>query len=147
MRQDGSPTSPRYQIAANATLQRPVSQRFSVFATGVVQYQSSSYSFVSDQRNDGNLPVTVRFGRPAGQPVETAFRTELSPYAIGNFRVGLRSVAGWEAALFLNNVWNERAELALDRERGGEGRVAYLVNQPRTVGIELRTAALIYLTQ
>ena len=105
----------------------------------MVQHQSSSYSFLSDQRNNNRLPVTVRFGRPVGQPVETSFKTILSPYAIGNLRFGLRSSESWEAAIFINNVWNQRAELALDRERGGEGRVAYLINQPRTIGVNLRT--------
>jgi iron complex outermembrane receptor protein len=46
--------------------------------------------------------------------------------------------ATWEAALFLNNVANERAQLALDRERGLLARVGYLTNQPRTVGVSVR---------
>jgi hypothetical protein len=32
------------------------------------------------------------------------------------------------------------AQLALDRERGGEGRLAYLRNTPRTIGASLRAS-------
>ena len=43
-----------------------------------------------------------------------------------------------ELAVFLNNVTDERAFLALDRERGTRARVGYLTNQPRTAGVTLR---------
>jgi len=45
--------------------------------------------------------------------------------------------ANWEAAVFVNNVTDERAFLALDRERGLLARVGYLTNQPRTFGLTL----------
>jgi len=41
------------------------------------------------------------------------------------------------SAVFLNNLTNEQALLALDRERGLRARVGYLVNQPRTMGISV----------
>jgi iron complex outermembrane recepter protein len=44
----------------------------------------------------------------------------------------------WEAALYINNIWDERAFLSLDRERGTSARVAYLTNPPRTFGVTLR---------
>jgi iron complex outermembrane receptor protein len=44
----------------------------------------------------------------------------------------------WEAALFVNNVWDERAFLSLDRERGSRARVGYLTNRPRTYGLTVR---------
>jgi len=40
--------------------------------------------------------------------------------------------------VFVNNVTDERAFLALDRERGLRARVGYLTNQPRTFGVSLR---------
>jgi len=46
--------------------------------------------------------------------------------------------ANWDVALFVNNLTNERALLALDRERGLLARVGYLTNQPRTFGTTLR---------
>jgi len=54
-----------------------------------------------------------------------------------NLRVGvIRNT--WEVAVFVNNVTDEKASLALDRERGLRGRVGFLTNQPRTVGVSLR---------
>jgi len=44
----------------------------------------------------------------------------------------------WEFALFVNNVIDERALLALDRERGTGARVGFLTNQPHTGGVTLR---------
>jgi iron complex outermembrane receptor protein len=38
-------------------------------------------------------------------------------------------------ALYANNLTDERAFLALDRERGTRARIGYLTNQPRTFGI------------
>jgi iron complex outermembrane receptor protein len=44
----------------------------------------------------------------------------------------------WDVALFVNNLTNERALLALDQERGTRARVGFLTNQPRTIGISTR---------
>jgi iron complex outermembrane recepter protein len=44
----------------------------------------------------------------------------------------------WDVALFVNNVTDERALLALDQERGTRARVGYLTNQPRTFGVTTR---------
>lgn len=133
---DRLPTSPKYQISTNAAFETPVSVGYKAFINGVIQFQSDSYSFLADQRNGGTLQFPVRFGRTT--PLNISFPTKLQPYALGNLRFGVRMEKSWEAAVFVNNIWNERAELALDRERGGEGRVSYLVNQPRTIGIDLR---------
>ena len=40
--------------------------------------------------------------------------------------------------MFVNNVTDERAFLALDQERGTRARVGYLTNQPRTFGVSTR---------
>ena len=64
------------------------------------------------------------------------FNPLLPAYDLVNLRVGV-SRASWEAALFLNNLTDERALLALDRERGTRARVGYLTNQPRTLGLSL----------
>ncbi len=78
----------------------------------------------------------VTIGGPLTQSV-FSFNPELPAYTLLNLRAGLRR-SGWEAALFINNVTDERALLALDRERGTRARVGYLTNQPRTVGVSLR---------
>jgi outer membrane receptor protein involved in Fe transport len=44
----------------------------------------------------------------------------------------------WEGGLFVNNLFDERAFLSLDRERGRSARVGYLTNPPRTIGVNFR---------
>ena len=44
----------------------------------------------------------------------------------------------FEAAAFVNNLWDERAFLSIDRERGTRARVGYLTNMPRTYGVTAR---------
>jgi len=78
----------------------------------------------------------VTIGGPLTQSIYS-FDPELPAYTLLNVRVGVRRT-GWEAALFINNVADEQALLALDRERGTRARVGYLTNQPRTVGVSLR---------
>lgn len=135
---DRLPTSPKWQISTNVGLTKPLNNDMDGFVNFTMQYLSSSYSFLLDQRNNGTLPFDIRYGRPAGNPFHVDYPTKLDGYAIGNVRFGVRAADSWEIALYINNVWDERAQLALDRERGGEGRVAYIVNQPRTYGINAR---------
>ena len=135
-RGDRLPVSPRYQFSLNIAYERSIAGDISGFATGVFQYQSDTYSYLGDQRNNSTLPFEVLFGRTA--PLSVALPTTLPGYTLGNVRFGLRMKKTWEAAVFINNVWNERAELALDREGGGTGRVSYLINQPRTIGLDMR---------
>ena len=44
----------------------------------------------------------------------------------------------WDVAVFVDNVTDERALLALDQERGTRARVGYLTNPPRSVGVSTR---------
>jgi iron complex outermembrane receptor protein len=75
-------------------------------------------------------------GGPLTQATFT-FNPLLPSYSLVNLRTGLTR-ASWEVAVFLNNLTDERALLALDRERGLRARVGYLTNQPRTFGVTLR---------
>ena len=93
---------------------------------------------------NGSPPVTLKVdpasGKTIGGPLSDTlftFKPELPAYAIVNLRAGLTR-ANWEVTVFLNNVTDERALLALDRERGTRARVGFLTNQPRTAGITLR---------
>ena len=58
-------------------------------------------------------------------------------YDILNLRAGVRRNR-WDVSLYGNNLTDERALLALDRERGTRARIGYLTNQPRTFGISAR---------
>ena len=75
-------------------------------------------------------------GGPLTQQFFT-FNPELPSYDLLNLRLGVTSET-WEVALFVNNVTDEIAFLALDQERGSRARVGYLTNQPRTFGISTR---------
>jgi iron complex outermembrane receptor protein len=78
----------------------------------------------------------VTLGGPLTQSIYS-FNPELPAYTLFNVRVGVRR-SSWEVALFANNLTDEWALLALDRERGTRARVGFLTNPPRTVGVSLR---------
>jgi len=139
------PTAPEFQAVASIGYMRPFTDRLDGFAHFTVQYVGSSYSqFADNTANFGvitssdQLPGAARL-IPYGDPTVTdiTFNPELPSYEIGNLRLGVRSDQ-WEAALFVNNLWDERAFLALDRERGRSARVSYLTNMPRIFGVSLR---------
>ncbi|MGH8250867.1 MAG: TonB-dependent receptor domain-containing protein [Steroidobacteraceae bacterium] len=142
------PSTPEFQLAANATYSWPMTESIEGFITGSYQHVGSRYTQMGDQvpgfgtfsiLTSPNPPDTG-FGDPEinGVPLTTfTFDPLLPAYDIGNIRFGLRG-DDWEAALFVNNVGDETARLALDQERGRVARVGYLVNQPRTIGLMFR---------
>jgi iron complex outermembrane receptor protein len=68
-----------------------------------------------------------------------SFNPLLPSYTVANARFGMRN-GRWDVALYVNNLTDELAYLALDQERGSLARVGYLVNQPRTYGITARVS-------
>ena len=139
------PTAPELQGVASVGFTTPFRDTLNLFGNFTVQYVGSSHSqFIDDTDNFGVITSTttfpgsarlIPFGAPSANTI--TFDPELPSYEIGNLRFGVRSDQ-WEAALFVNNVWDERALLALDRERGRSARVSYLTNMPRTYGLNLR---------
>ena len=135
------PTSPEFQASASATYSWPFSATMEGFANFTFQHVGSSFTQLADQEPGvgcvgcPGAPGFFNFGDPTISSV--TFEPELPSYEIGNLRFGLKKDA-WEAALYVNNVWDERAFLSLDRERGFRARVAYLTNMPRTYGVSLR---------
>jgi iron complex outermembrane receptor protein len=135
------PTSPEFQAAASATYSWPFSTALEGFANFTVQHVGSSYTQLADQeapfgRLDRipNNGVTDLFNFGGLTINEFNFDPELPSYEIGNLRFGVRTDR-YEAAAFINNVWDERAFLSLDRERGSAARIGYLTNTPRTYGV------------
>lgn len=146
--QDGNrlPTAPKTQGAAYFGYTMPIANQRDFFANFTVQYVGSSFSqFENEQPGFGNIctgcpnaanPYAARldaFGGPLSTNAFT-FNPELPSYTIGNLRFGLKS-ASWQAAFYINNLWDETAHLALDYERGRTARLGYLTNQPRTYGL------------
>jgi iron complex outermembrane receptor protein len=145
------PSVPRVQGSASITYGWALSTGSRAFIGGSYQYVGSRYTQIDDLKpgigtvdianwpgntNGGQPPNRNAIGGPLTQTTFT-FNPLLPAYTLLNLRVGLTR-ASWEAAVFLNNLTDERALLALDRERGLRARVGYLTNQPRTMGVTLR---------
>jgi iron complex outermembrane receptor protein len=154
--QDGNrlPSVPRFQAAAGATHQWELGSGSRAFLSGTFQHVGSRFTAIDDYGTGFCPPAqpTCRFGTVdllsfergggatiGGPLMDTVFTfdPELPAYNLVNLRVGVIRDA-WEVAVYLNNVFDERAFLALDRERGSRARVGYLTNQPRTGGVTLR---------
>jgi iron complex outermembrane receptor protein len=136
------PTAPKFQGVGSIGYTLPLSSGKDFFSVATLQYVGSSYSqFENEQSGFGGigtgLPNSARligYGDPVIPSGGITFDTRLGSYTLGNIRAGVRTDK-WEAALYVNNVSNENAHLAIDYERGRSARVAFLTNQPRTVGV------------
>lgn len=135
---DRLPTSPKLQLSANFTYAYTLTDDLDGFISMTAQYNGDSYSIIADQHNDGTLPINIEYGRAAGDSLDVAYPSLLDAYTIVNARMSIEHVDGWNLALYVNNLFNERGTLALDRERGGSARIAHYVNQPLTVGVSAR---------
>lgn len=132
------PSVPEFQLATAATYQ---------WQAGVwLPYVTASYQHVGDrftQVGDQDLgtlnllsfePNTI--GGPLTQSTFT-YDPKLPAYDLVNLRFGVRR-ENWDVSFFVNNVTDERALLAFDRERGTRARIFFLTNQPRTFGLTTR---------
>lgn len=135
------PSVPNFQAAAAATYSWALTSDLGAFVTGSWQHVGSRITQIDDHAEGfGTVDLEAHEAATIGAPLTQttfAFDPELPAYDLFNLRVGV--VRGrWEVALFGSNLTDERAFLALDRERGTLARVGYLTNRPRTIGLELR---------
>ncbi len=135
------PTVPENQGAAALTLHWPTDSGWAGYATGVLQYVGTRYTQIGDQAAGFGAVNLYSFapnniGGPYTQNTFT-FNPLLPAYTLVNLRVGILR-GRWDTALYVNNLTDERALLALDQERGTRARVSFLTNQPRTFGITTR---------
>ena len=138
------PSVPRIQVAGAATLRRPwraAGAGANAFVTVSAQHVGSRFTQIEDLTPGiGTVNINSFAPNTIGGPLTQntfTFDPILPAYTLANVRLGLNR-AGWEAAFFVNNIGDEVARLALDRERGLRARVGYLTNQPRTYGVTLR---------
>jgi iron complex outermembrane receptor protein len=135
------PSVPQVQWSAGITYGWPTGTASRAWVSGSFQYVGSRFTLIDDEAAGiGTVNINSFGANTIGGPLTQGtftFNPELPSYSLVNLRVGLTK-ATWEAAVFLNNVTDERAFLALDRERGLRARVGYLTNQPRTMGVTLR---------
>ena len=131
------PTAPEFQLNAAATYMHPFDNVLTGFITGTFQHVGSSFTQIGDQVDGFG---TVDLFDLGGITQDTfTFDPQLPDYQLANLRLGVRTET-WELSFFINNVFDERALLSLDRERGTRARVGFLTNQPRTFGLTARTS-------
>jgi iron complex outermembrane receptor protein len=129
------PTVPEFQAAISLNFSHEMENGWRPFANVTWQYVGDRFTQISDQEDN---PRTVSlFGIGAPTVSTLSFPLELPDYQVVNLRGGLRYGA-FEAAIFVQNVTDERAWLSVDRERGLRARYGYQTNQPRTVGVTIR---------
>jgi len=139
------PTAPELQASASAAYNWNMTESLNSYIRFTVQHVGTSITQLADQEDGfGTIldPALQQPGDGTASLIDLGdvnvtridFDAELLNYDIGNLRWGFGTDA-WEAALFVNNVWDERAFLSIDRERGRRARVGYLTNMPRTYGV------------
>jgi len=134
---DKLPTAPGYELALSATYYFPVFETWEGYFNATYQNVGARYTKISDQSNGSKGVVQLdAVGGPLTQSTYEYDR-EQGGYQRVNLRLGAQNDQ-WDTALFVNNATNEKAELSLDTERGGRGRVGHHVNQPRTIGVSAR---------
>ena len=134
------PTVPEFQGAAAGTWQWRMPKERLGYLTAVYQHVGSRFTQVGDYADGFGTVDMLTFPGVIGGPLTQQFFTfnpELPSYDLLNLRLGVSSTQ-WDIALFVNNVTDEIAFLALDQERGSRARVGYLTNQPRTIGVSAR---------
>jgi iron complex outermembrane receptor protein len=140
--QDGNrlPSVPRFQFAAGATYSWPMniaSRSAEAYVSLSDQYVGDRYTQPSDQvPGAGNFVSNLPFGGAPGTDV-TSVDLKLDSYNILNLNAGL-DFDKWSLLAYVNNLTDENAQLAFDRERGGRARLGFHVNQPRTFGVGAR---------
>jgi len=139
------PTSPELQASATGAYNFNLTDTLHSYVRLTVQHVGSSYTQLADQEAGFGTILDPSLQQPGDgtaalidlgnvDVTRVDFGAELPSYDIGNLRWGFGTDA-WEAAVFVNNLWDERAFLSIDRERGRRARVGYLTNPPRTYGV------------
>jgi iron complex outermembrane receptor protein len=135
------PTVPEFQASATATYQWALTQSWLGYVTGTYQHIGSRFTQIGDQAAGFGIVNLNSFGaNTIGGPLTRStftFDAELPAYDLANLRVGFLN-GKWDVAVFVNNLLDEHALLALDQERGTRARVSFLTNQPRTFGVSTR---------
>jgi outer membrane receptor protein involved in Fe transport len=132
------PSVPKFQIAASATYGTRFSENADWYVNASVQHVGSRYTQPADQENN---PRTFSHGLPVfgmDGSEQTIVDLKLPSYQLVNLSAGLEFDSGLEFVLYANNLFDENAKLAFDRERGGRARLGFHVGQPRTIGITVR---------
>ncbi|HET9793177.1 MAG TPA: TonB-dependent receptor [Thermoanaerobaculia bacterium] len=135
------PSVPKFQAAVSATYTQPICPTYDGYLNGTYQHIGSRYTQLADQESGvGTVNIGSYGANSIGGPLTQntfTFDPLMPAYDLVNLRLGIRHGI-WDLAFYVNNLTNENAELALDRERGLLARVGFLTNQPRTFGVNTR---------
>ncbi|MES2120209.1 MAG: TonB-dependent receptor [Pseudomonadota bacterium] len=134
------PTVPQFQMAATAAYTHRLLPSADLLLTASFQHMGDRYTMPDDQ--EGN-PRTV--AHPS--TINGALGTEVTvidftvpAYSLVNLSAGLEFYNGLSLTAYVNNLLDENARLAVDREANGAARLGWLVGQPRTIGLTARYA-------
>jgi iron complex outermembrane receptor protein len=136
------PTVPKFQMAAAMTGQFDLTQDILGYATGSFTYVGGDRYTQMGDLELGRLDMESFAPHTIGGPLTQRFfdyNTLLPSYGILNVRFGVLK-GKWDIAAYVNNITDEHALLAFDRERGTRARIFYLTNSPRTFGLSARVA-------
>jgi iron complex outermembrane receptor protein len=127
---------PQFQIAATASYDFTVASH-DAFVAATFQHVGTRFTQPGDQENNPRSFVSgLPFGGATGADA-TVLDLELPDYQIVNLTAGV-DFENWSLLAYINNITDENALLAFDRERGGRARLGFHVNQPRTFGMTAR---------
>ncbi len=131
------PSVPNFQVAASAFYNVPVGGG-EAYAGVTFQHVGTRFTQPGDQENN---PRTFVHGLPfGGAPAgsSTTLNLKLPDYQLVNLSAGVDFENGLGLMVYVNNLFDENAILAFDRERGGRARLGFHVGQPRTFGATVR---------
>jgi iron complex outermembrane recepter protein len=132
------PSVPKFQIAASAFYTFPISDEDKGYLGVTFQHVGTRFTQPGDQENN---PRTFVHGLPfGGAPAgaSTTLDLELPAYELINVSAGVEMGYGLDFRVYINNLLDQNAILAFDRERGGRARLGFHVGQPRTIGVTAR---------
>mgnify|MGYP001821821515 FL=1 len=129
---------PELQLSASATYSfGGLFGANETYIQAMVQHVGDRYTQPSDQvPGAGQFQSGLPFGGATGSET-TSVDLELEAYELWSFSAGVLWDS-WDAILYVNNAFDENADLSFNRERGGRARLAFFTNQPRTVGLTVR---------
>ena len=135
------PSVPKFSMGSTATYSYDSDYIVSdseAYVSATFQYRGTIFTQPSDQEaGAGVFTSGLPFGGASGADT-TTLDLELESYATLNLNMGLAK-DNWEAIIYVNNVTDVNKNLSFDRERGGRARLGFRTNQPRTIGLTLRT--------
>lgn len=130
------PSTPKFQMAASAYYNFPIAGGEG-YLGGSYQHVGSRYTQPADQEPGANVfPHFTYGGTPAG--TATTLNLKMPSYDLVNLSAGIDFEGDLGVSIYVNNLLDENALLAFDRERGGRARLGFSTNAPRTFGMTVR---------